>query len=55
MRGLDLSQELSSEITTTSTRAATAAKLSSEDQGQIAQLKKDIEKTWASVEQARDT
>ena len=55
MHGLNVSQELSTEITTTSTRAATAAKLSGEDQGQIAQLKKDIEKTWASVEQARDT
>lgn len=47
-------RELTTETTTTSNRVATANKLSQEDLGTIAQLKKDIEKTWAAVEQSHD-
>ena len=46
--------ELSSDITTTSTKVATAVRLSGEDQNIIAQLKKDIEKVWSGVEQSHE-
>ena len=47
-------KELSVEIGTTNIKAATALKLSQEDQGVIQQLKKDIEKTWSAVEQSHE-
>ena len=43
-------RELTSEIGATTTKAASAAKLSHEDQNTIGQLRKDIEKTWVNVE-----
>ena len=47
-------RELSTEIGTTSTKVATAQRLSGEDQNIIAQLKKDIEKIWSSVEHSHE-
>ena len=47
-------RELTTEITSTGNKVATAAKLSLEDQNVIAQLKKDIEKTWGAVEQSHE-
>ena len=47
-------RELSSDITATTTKVATAQRLSGEDQNIIAQLKKDIEKIWSSVEHSHE-
>ena len=47
-------RELSSDITATSTKVATAVRLSGEDQNIVAQLKKDIEKVWSGVEQSHE-
>ncbi|KAL1524555.1 hypothetical protein AB1Y20_019446 [Prymnesium parvum] len=47
-------RELTSEITNTSNKVANATKLSIEDQSIIAQLRKDIEKTWGAVETSQE-
>lgn len=47
-------RELTSEITNTSNKVATATKMSLEDQALILQLKKDIEKMWSAVEMSHD-
>jgi len=47
-------RELSTDISATSTKVSTAQRLSAEDQNIIAQLKKDIEKIWSSVEHSHE-
>eukprot|EP00965_Chrysotila_dentata_P234081 6199975-Pleurochrysis_carterae.AAC.3 len=47
-------RELSNEINSTSNKTAAAVRLSLEDQNVIAQLKRDIEKTWGAVEQSHE-
>ena len=47
-------RELSADIGAASAKCAAATKLSGEDQGMIQQLKKDIERTWASVEASHE-
>ena len=47
-------RELSTDITATNTKVSTAERLSGEDQNVVAQLKKDIEKIWSSVEHSHE-
>ena len=47
-------RELSADIGAASAKCAAATKLSGEDQEMIQQLKKDIERTWASVEASHE-
>ena len=54
MRLLKKCRELSTDISATSTKVSTAQRLSAEDQNIIAQLKKDIEKIWSSVEHSHE-